>query len=171
MPRIALTLMFALLGLLPAAVSAADGEVPMARHLDQVADQAARSQLPILLVFTATDCGYCKVLERDILRPMVLSGDYTDKVIVRKVMIDDQGELTGLDGVKTTGAALAAHYGINMTPTMVLVDPHGQELVKRIRGLGVIDYFGAEVDTAIDNARNQLRTVAISAAPRPAAAL
>ncbi len=171
MRKIALSLFVALLGLLPTIVPASTVRVPEAHNLQQVAGASVQRKLPILLVFTATDCGYCKVLEREILRPMVLSGDYTDKVIMRKVVVDDPSAIVDLNGKKVSGAELASRYKVSVTPTMVLVDAHGHELVKRITGVGELDYFGAEVDAAIDQARGRLRAVAISEAARPAAGL
>ena len=64
--------------------------VQVVRTTDLASDaQAARERnLPILMMFSMDGCGYCELVEQDFLRPMLISGDYRDKVIIRMVKTD-----------------------------------------------------------------------------------
>jgi thioredoxin-related protein len=124
-------------------------QVPVTNDLQADGALAGQRHLPILLVFTASDCSYCDLLESDILKPMLISGDYTNKVIIRKVVIDKQGGLRDFDGKPTTAHALADRYGVYVTPTLLFLGPHGRELTHRMVGINTVDMYGGLVDAAI----------------------
>ncbi|OOZ39327.1 hypothetical protein BOW53_11970 [Solemya pervernicosa gill symbiont] len=139
-----------------------------AQNLQADAANARAQGLPILLVFSAAHCPFCDLLDEEILKPMMISGDYTDKVILRNVDLDEYDTITDFEGRKSDPASLAQQYDINMTPTMLLLDPRGRELVKRIRGIGgAIEYFGADLDIEIDKARKKLRSREAAVSPLP----
>ena len=66
--------------LLMAGALLAEVRVPVAKNLQQEGSQAQQRQLPILLAFSADDCSYCELLEEDFLQPMLLGGEYQDRV-------------------------------------------------------------------------------------------
>ena len=57
-------------------------EVKHITQLDEIAQIAEQQNLPIMISFVAEWCPYCKILEEDMLKPMVISGDYDGKVII-----------------------------------------------------------------------------------------
>lgn len=124
--------------------------VPVTTDLQADGALAARRHLPIMLVFTATDCSYCDLLESDILKPMLISGDYTNKVIIREIVIDQQITVKGFDGKPTTPQAVAQHYGVYVTPTLLFLGARGHELTHRIVGINTVDMYGGRVDAAIN---------------------
>ena len=75
-----------------------------ATDLEETADfyslgeDASDRDLPILVMFSQKNCAYCVILEEQYLRPMLKSGDYKDKVIIRKVRIDSYDTLRNFDG-------------------------------------------------------------------------
>ena len=132
-------------------------EVQATTDLAQDARLAQKKRLPILLMFSATHCTYCELLENEILKPMLLSGDYTDKVIIRKVVIDEESSLKDFNGKKIETDDFVLRYNVIVTPTMVFIDQNGKELTKRMIGINTIDYFGGDVDNAIERSLKKLK--------------
>ncbi|MEJ2346654.1 MAG: thioredoxin fold domain-containing protein [Gammaproteobacteria bacterium] len=151
--RLLLALLLALWGL--AAVAAAP-RVTVTSNLSADAKLATARRLPIMLVFTASDCSYCELLEREILRPMLISGDYDDKVIIRKIVIDEQPSIRDFHGRRVAADQLARRYDVRVTPTILFLDARGRELSERIVGINTVEMFGGRVDAAIANSRHVL---------------
>lgn len=132
-------------------------EVPPARDLQADAAEMQAKRLPMLLIVSQSDCGYCLKLKQTIIRPMLSSGLYNDKVIIRELLMDDFEAVTDFDGSQLTGSQLAQHYQEWLTPTVLLLDFHGRELVERIRGINNVDYYGYYLDKAIEKAGRLLQ--------------
>ena len=158
--RITLLILLGLLSL-PLAVHSGPS-VPLARDLQ---NEFTSRQLPLMLVFSAEHCPYCELLEEEFLKPMLISGDYSDKVIIRKVELD-YGTLIDFKGQRTTGSELADHYDVSVTPTTLFLDAHGRELTKRKVGVGTVEFFGGELDQSIDRARAKLHRVKLAVCKR-----
>lgn len=149
--------LFALLLLLSAFAARAEVTVPLAVDLAADGRDAAGRGVAVLLVFSAEHCPYCEKLEENIIRPLLISGDYDDKVLVRKVMADDYSLLTDFDGERRDAADIASRYRAYLTPTVVLVDAEGEALAPRIRGINTVDYYWETLDGSIDQALAKLR--------------
>ncbi len=128
----------------------------MATDFSAIAKTAESKGLPVLLVFSATHCSYCDLLENEILKPMILSGDYQDRVLIYKIMIDEQTRLRDFNGMSISAESLAQRYGVYVTPTMLFLDSQGKELSERILGINTVEMFGGLVDQAIHMAHQQL---------------
>lgn len=111
---------------------------------------AKKSRLPILVMFGADDCGYCEKLEAEILKPMVISGDYHDKVIIRKMMIDDFDSVRDFKGAELDASEFADKYHVTVTPTVMLLDSDGEMLAPKILGINTVEFYAAYLDQAID---------------------
>jgi len=136
------------------------------QNLAQLGREAQRRHLPILLMFGLTECSYCHLVEEDFLKPMLRSGDYTDKVLIRRLDIDHRGAaITGFDGRATTLGALADRYGVTVTPTVVFLGPAGQTLAPTMVGVTTPDYYGGYLDQHIDAALAKMRPAASTNAP------
>lgn len=124
--------------------------VPTASDLSQLAAQSSRRKVPILLMFSAKDCDYCQQLEADVIRPMMLSGDFDRRAIFRKVDIDGSKPLKDFNGAKLNAQALAYQRHIKVTPTLVFVDSQGKELAPKVVGYQTNVFYNAYLDQAID---------------------
>jgi thioredoxin-related protein len=136
---------------------AAGTAVPVTDNLSVDAVQASRDKLPIMLVFTGIVCSYCDLLEEEFIKPMLLSGDYTDKVIIRKLIVDNGSRVTDFSGQRVASAELAHEYGVFVTPTILFINPAGYQLAERLVGINTIELFGGYLDQCIDAARLRLR--------------
>ena len=119
---------------------------------------AQTNKLPILLMFSASYCGFCSIVKEEFLIPMKISGDYTNKVIVRIVEIDSTDDIIDIDGNKIDPEDLAERYNIQLTPTLIFVDAKGNELVQQMVGVTTVDFYGGYLDDAIDNSLGLLRS-------------
>jgi len=158
-----LIFMFFLLILLPGGIVVADQEkdtempVPVASDLSQLATQSSQRKVPILLMFSATDCDYCERLEADVIRPMMLSGDFDRRAIFRKVVIDDTHPLEDFRGGNLDAGVFANQRHIKVTPTLVFVDSNGKELAPKVVGYQTDTFYNAYLDQAIDVSQQLLR--------------
>ena len=137
--------------------AADDVKVVEAKDLAAIGKQADNSRLPILLMFSAEHCTYCEQLEEDFLKPMLRSGNYKDKVLIRKVRIDGYGKVRDFAGKQVAASELADRYNVFVTPTVVFLDGDGVELAKKRVGLTTPDYYGSYLDQSIDEALDILR--------------
>ena len=112
----------------------------------------------MLLYFSQQFCGYCERLEEEVLVPMMISGHYADRIILRKLSIDPGEEVTGFDGRKLDNRMLFHEYDGIVTPTLVLTDDSGQPLTKPLAGINTVEYFGWYLDSAIDTATRAMRS-------------
>jgi thioredoxin-related protein len=132
-------------------------EVPQAENLYRDAALASRRNLPIMLVFTGLVCSYCEELEALFIRPMLLSGDYTDKIIIRKLVVDNGSRVTDFSNQRVKTSDLAHEYGVYITPTILFVDADGRQLAERMVGINTVELYGGYLDQCIDTALLRLR--------------
>ena len=122
-----------------------------------LAKTAKNQQKLIMLQVSASDCIYCAILEEELIKPMLRSGDYDNDVLIRKVDIDNYKKLSGFDGQSITGSELAKMFGIKVTPTLIFLNSENQEVSKRIVGVNSLDFMGAYVDDAIKHGLSVIR--------------
>lgn len=155
----------ALLWLLAGSLSA-EVRVPVAKDLQQEGRQAQARQLPILLTFSADDCSYCELLEEDFLEPMLLSGEYGDRTIITKLILDDGSSVNDFSGRDIEATQLSDRYRVFVTPTILFVDGEGNELAERIVGINTPELFGGYLEACIDTALASIRNPAALAGMR-----
>jgi len=131
--------------------------VPLVDDLTVIASQSDKEKLPILLMFFAEDCEYCERLEQDIINPMIVHGDFNNRVIVRKVLIDKVDTLTNFAGEVTDSDEFANQRGIQVTPTLQFVNSQGHELVPQVVGYQGPDFFSAYLDDALGGSLQKIR--------------
>lgn len=150
--------LFGLIGLFfVSSIHAAEVELTDLTNFNADALESKTKRLPILVMFSATYCGFCTIVKEEFLKPMKISGDYTDKVIVRVLELDTSDDIIDLDGQRIDPEEFAQRYNIQLTPTLIFIDPKGQELVQKMIGVTTVDYYGGYLDEAIDNSLLQLR--------------
>lgn len=119
-------------------------------NLEVLGKQMKQEKLGLVIMFHAQYCDYCKRLERDLLQPMVRSGEYDDKVLIRKIQVDGTYDLVNFNGQQISSDQLSTMYDASLTPTLVFLDADGAEQAEKILGYNTPDLFGAYVDQAIN---------------------
>jgi len=133
-------------------------DLPSTTDLQADGALALKKQLPIMVVFTAENCPYCSALESDQLRPMMISGDYDNKVIIRTLQIDSFKDITFFNGKAISAEALAQKFNIWVTPTIMFFDHEGHTLAPKIVGYNTPEMFGGYLDDSIDQSRQMIRS-------------
>ena len=132
-------------------------ELPRINDARNEARLAQQKKLPILIMFGTEGCPFCQLLKEDFLIPMIISGDYINKVILREEYVAADIYLIDFAGKKVSSSEFARRYGVSMYPTTVLVDHTGEPLVGKIIGVTTPSLFGGTLDDAIDKALLRLR--------------
>lgn len=149
--------------LLAAATLQAGIKVPVAGDLQQDGRTARESRLPLMLVFSAITCPHCDELEEEFIRPMLLGGEYTDRILIRKLVLDNGSSLTDFTGKRRPVEEFAHNYGVYVTPTILFVDHTGRQLAERMVGINTIEMYGGYLDQCIDTALMHIREPALAA--------
>lgn len=131
-------------------------EVQEVQSLEQATHEAAARGLPLLLAFSSRHCTYCDQVEQDFLVPMLISGDYENRVLIRKLNIDAGVMVEDFEGEIRPARRIADQYRVDMTPTLLFLGPDGKELAERIVGLLTPDFYGGYIDRGIDSANAAL---------------
>lgn len=134
-----------------------DVKVKEVKDFSKLGVRSHEARLPILLMFSAEHCSYCVKLEEDFLKPMLRSGDYDDKVLIRKVKIDGFDSVRDFDGNKIDASKFADRYKVYVTPTVVFIDGDGAQLAPKRVGLSTPDFYGGYLDQSINTALDVLR--------------
>lgn len=130
--------------------SAAPSQIMFTHDLPHDASLAQSKGVPLLVIFTSSDCVYCERSMQDYLIPMQQNPQYAHKVLIRRIQISDDTRLTGWDGKPTTGKDYAASLNIKLTPTIIVFTPDGRQASDPIVGVDSEDYYGGYLDNAID---------------------
>lgn len=130
--------------------------VSHAENLAALGDRARSGHVPILLVVSQADCPYCKLLKREILEPMLVSGEYDGRVLIRELLIDSERPVRDFEGRAVPPDQLARRYRARLTPTVLFLDYRGRELTERMVGINTVEFYGYYLDAAIDTARQRL---------------
>lgn len=155
-------LIFSLLGPLPLwAVEsdddAADVEVVKVTDLQKLGQEALERNIPIVMMLSAEGCSWCIKLEEEHFKPMLRSGDYEGKALIRQFKIDDMLNVRDFDGKMISPDEINTRYSVFVTPTVIYLDGHGSELATKMVGLSTGHYYGSYVDMSIDEALDKLR--------------
>lgn len=134
------------------AASEQPGEIQKTQDLAADARQAAEGRMPILLLVSLEDCAFCLQIKRDILNPMVLSGDYEGRLVMREMFIDDGESLKDFQGKEVEGSSFALRYGVTLTPTLLFLDPQGNQLTDKMVGIQTPEMYFLYVDASIQEA-------------------
>jgi len=140
----------------------ADGNnFPQPTNFSSTGHDARIKSIPIMVLFSSIHCDYCKFIKEEFFNPMIKSGDYLDKVIIKVVEDDEGDEVIDFNNKIIASGDFADRYEIIFTPTIVLIDSEGIEVTERIVGLGNVEYFGGFLDEAIDNAQIKIRSTMV----------
>ena len=136
-------------------ISARIPEISVATDLKSSADQFPDKV--VVLYFTAEYCMYCQALDREVLGPVLRSGDFEAISQFFRVQHDEpETKLTDFDGKKISNRDLIQRYQVDVTPTIIFLGPDGREVASSIVGFLTVDFYGAYLDQSIQDGRTHL---------------
>lgn len=135
----------------------ADGAtLPPAKNFFLDSQQVWKKKIPILIMFSIPDCGFCQKIKEDVIGPMAELEEYKDKIIIRHINANSFDEVNNFYNEEVSHNELAFKYAVNFFPTVLLVDNYGTTLDK-ILGVTNEDYYWTDLDQAIDQSTEKLR--------------
>lgn len=135
----------------------ADIMIPPLTDLSRDLALVAETGKPLVLIFSADHCPFCERLKENIIKPMLRSGDYDGRIILRVTEIDQYETIKGAKGEQIDPPDLAREYGVRVTPTVLLLGADGNEAAPRQLGINNEDYYGTYLDEAIETAAKKIR--------------
>ncbi len=133
------------------------GAVHIASDLQQDASTSRQANLPILLIYTAKYCHYCDEVKAGVFNPIAADPAYRERLVLREVHIDSNRRLVGFKGNVTSHRSFATDRGITIVPTLEFLDSAGLQVSRPLIGVSILDYYGAYVDSGIEQAIRKLR--------------
>ena len=121
-------------------------------------DRVTKSSVPIIIYATRADCGFCRLLEKEVLKPLMLSGKYAGQFTLLPLPLDEPQNVVKFAGKAVSASALVARYQLQLTPTLVFVDTQGSELAPRLIGYQSGAFYEHYLDQAIRKAGNRTPT-------------
>ncbi len=132
--RYLLTLVAALVAVMPAAAQPVMRALPQAAQLQRDGALSSASQRPVILFFTLPGCSYCRIVRHDYLLPMMRGVREDEQPLIREVSVTGEQLLTDFGGQRLTESDLARRYRVSMTPTLLLVNASGELLAEPLLG-------------------------------------
>ncbi|MBV1931905.1 MAG: thioredoxin fold domain-containing protein [Porticoccaceae bacterium] len=115
-------------------------------------------QKPVVLYISRTDCHFCYLLEEEVLNPLLRSGEYTDKIIFRNLVLDSTELVVDFKGNLVAPADMARILEVELTPTLLFLNNENQELLPRIVGYQRSEYYFYYLEETIHNAIEVINT-------------
>ena len=144
--------MLSVLGSKTLLASAAPAQLPPSVSLPDELEKALKSKDPLIVMVSLAGCPYCKMARESYLSPMQKQGFPIVQVDMRSEL-----QVKGLTGQMQTHDQLVKQWRVGIAPTLIFFGPKGQELVGRMEGGFLPDYYGAYLDERIAIARKALR--------------
>jgi len=151
--------LFLLAALTLAHTAAAREPIVLDRIVDDwtpVVQYSTARHLPIVLLVTSAECGYCELLKKDVLRPMQRSGALEEQAIVREMHLDAGGKIVDFDGEKVRARLFLRRYEVFATPTLLFLDKDGRPLHEPLVGFNGRDNYLPLLTSALTQSRAAL---------------
>jgi len=131
--------------------------LPLASDLQQDGITSERDGMPVMIFYMSTSCPYCEEVKDLYLEPMVSSGQYSGRLIIRMVDTEGAEYLRDFGGKRMFHEEFANDQGASLTPVLKFYDHQGEELVPEVLGYSSPDFYLAYLESAIETSIEKLR--------------
>ncbi len=142
--------------LLTAPLAAVEREDMQATDLSADGHALLEGDRVLLLILTRSTCPYCKALMQNVMLPLVKSGVWDQRVMLRELEIDSSPEILDFSGKPAAAMAFAERYGHPFTPSILFLDRCGREVALRHTGYDGSDFFEFYLEKSVKQAREWL---------------
>lgn len=120
--------------------------------------QAAQSNGQVILLLVSQEyCSFCEQIKREVIRPIIRSGSYDNRLMIRELMLDGGSDIVDFEGNQQESQAFAFGYRVGLTPTLLFLSPNGQELAPKMVGIQTPEMYYYYVDESIQQALQTLK--------------
>ncbi|MDQ5769076.1 thioredoxin family protein [Thiothrix subterranea] len=130
--------------------------IPEANDFQALQQEMQRKGIPLLLAVRADYCGFCRQLETEHLEPMLRSGQYDARILIRRFDLGSEQTVVDFNGERIDADEFAARHQASLTPTLLFLDAEGKEVAERLLGYNSPDFYGAYLEDAITTAQRAL---------------
>lgn len=143
-------------GLVMSNMANAEEIIPKTKNLYEDGINQQKTKRVILLYVSSPHCSFCKKLEKEVLLPLLRSGEYQDKIILRKIDWTSSIPIKDFSGKALIPATFLEQYNIQITPTLLFLDARGNQFIEGLLGYRGGEFFWYYFDVAIDKAHKNL---------------
>ena len=130
--------------------------IPLASDFQTDSLEQQISKRVILLYVSSPHCAFCKKLEKEIIFPLLKSGEYKDKIILRKIDWHGYKNILDFNGQSIKPSKFLDQYQTRITPTLLFLGANGKEMHKRLLGYRGGEFYWYYFDAAIDKSNLRL---------------
>ncbi len=130
-----------------------DYPIDYSENWAEVSRLSRTTETPIMVIFTTRDCGYCRMLKKEVVLPMLERGDFEGRALVREFDIKGGGKVTDFDGERVRRRIFVNRYDIFATPTVVFLDDQGKGLIEPLVGFNEADSYKTKLHETLDSAK------------------
>lgn len=134
------------------------GSVVADNHFDwaTIGAEARERGLPLAILVTDPDCGYCEQLRQEFLEAPATRGTLEKGAVTQEISRDEGGKVTDFDGERIRTQRFLARYEIFATPTLLFLSPEGEMLAPALVGFNGAQTYGVQVAKRMKGARDNL---------------
>ncbi len=125
---------------------------------EAIRDFARQSLRPVVILIDQEDCPYCRVVEGEFFSAILAGGEFAQTAMFGKISIDPGETITLSGGRRVSTREFLQPYTTGMTPTVIFLDPEGNELVDSMVGLSTPDFYGFYLEQSIRKAHARLNS-------------
>ncbi|EAR61681.1 hypothetical protein MED92_03762 [Neptuniibacter caesariensis] len=104
----------------------------------------------VLLLVSQPNCSYCVQITEEILKPMLISGNYKQTTVFSELEINTGGQIVDFNGEKVDATQFARRYNAWATPTLLFLDGQGREVSNKMVGINTLELYGYYVDRSLE---------------------
>jgi len=104
------------------------------RDWARVGELSRSRHLPVVVLISSKDCGYCERLKSEVLSPMLQDGSLTHRAVFGEVSRYSGGKIVDFDGERMRTRIFVDRYRVFAYPTLLFLDARGQPLHQPLVG-------------------------------------
>lgn len=127
------------------------GAIPLLHALRAELAKMKAQRLPMVLLFSRSDCAYCEEVRTNYLLPLLHDDQ---RILIREVVSDYATEKIDASP-ETTHAAFAKRFDVRFFPTVFFLDYQLIQLAPSLAGADKAGFYGGYLDDRISQARRK----------------
>jgi hypothetical protein len=132
---------------------AAPATLPTANSLPDELAQALKKGEPLVVMVSLAGCPFCHVARESYLSPLRVQ----QGLPVVQIDMRNRQNITDFQGLTVTQDELIRRWGVKVAPTVLFFGRGGVEVVERLVGGYIPDFYGAYLDERLQAARAAIR--------------